>query len=121
MKVVYIAGRFRAATHWQIVENVRFAELVALEVWRLGAAALCPHLNTANFQGAAPDAVWLEGTLELLRRCDAIMLVPGWTSSAGTRGEVKEAERLGLPVFEEVDALGAWLRAEIKSPVEASE
>ena len=110
MKVVYVAGRFRADTHWEIVQNVRNAEAYALTVWRNGGAALCPHLNTANFQGAAPDEVWIEGTLELLRRCDALLTVPGYTSSKGTLGEIDEAKRLGIPVFHVIGNLVEWLR-----------
>jgi hypothetical protein len=49
--------------------------------------------------GAAPDEVWLEGDLELMRRCDAVLLVPGWKQSSGTVAEVTEARRMGLPVF----------------------
>jgi len=110
MKVIYVAGRFRAATHWGIVQNVRAAEAVALEVWRAGAAAICPHLNTANFQGALPDEAWLDGTLELLRRCDAVMLVEGWSASAGTRAELREAQARMMPVFEAIGNLRDWLR-----------
>lgn len=36
VKVVYIAGPFRAATPWLVEANVRRAEEVALAVWRLG-------------------------------------------------------------------------------------
>jgi nucleoside 2-deoxyribosyltransferase len=112
MKVVYVAGPFRAPTHWGIVQNVRRAEAVALEVWRMGAAALTPHLNTANFQGAAPDEAWIEGTLALLRKCDAVVLVEGWAKSTGTAGEIAEAKRLGLPVFSDLDSLGLWMRGQ---------
>lgn len=109
MKVVYIAGAFRSSTHWGIVCNVRRAEERALDVWAMGAAALCPHLNTANFQGALPDETWIAGTLELLRRCDAVLLVAGWTRSEGTIAEVAEARRLGRPVFDTMGELGNWL------------
>ncbi len=109
LKVVYIAGPFRAATPWLIEQNVRRAEEVSLAVWRLGAAALCPHMNTRHFQDCAPDATWIEGTLELLRRCDAVLVQGDWKASTGTRGEVAEAERLGLPVFHDAAALREWL------------
>ena len=123
MKVVYIAGRFRAPTHFGVVQNVRAAEAVALAVWRTGlAAALCPHLNCANFEGAAPDSVWLEGGLELLRRSDAVVLVDGWRTSKGTAAEVALAFELHRPVFRGYGALGDeipdwdsfldWLRKE---------
>ena len=59
MKVVYIAGPFRGPNAWEIEQNIRRAESLALEVWRAGAAALCPYTNTRFFQGAAPDDVWL--------------------------------------------------------------
>lgn len=111
MKVVYVAGRFRAGTHWGVVQNVRAAEAVALEVWRAGAAALCPHLNNQNFEGALPDEVWLTGALELLRRCDAMILVPGWEESRGTLKEVEEAKTRSMPVFQRVDQLATWLKA----------
>lgn len=99
MKVVYVAGKFRSKSFWGVVQNVRQAELVALEVWRAGAAALCPHTNTANFDGAADDMLWLEGDKEMLRRCDAVVLVPNWTDSAGAKAEVELAVSIGLPVF----------------------
>ena len=58
-----------------------------------------------NYPGTLPDEFWLEGTLELLRRCDAVFLIPGWEQSTGSRSELDEATRLGLPVFDNVEAL----------------
>jgi hypothetical protein len=84
VKVIYIAGPFRAKTPWLIEQNVRRAEADALEVWQLGAAALCPHKNTQHFQDSAPDSVWIEGTLELLRRCDAVLVGGRYEASSGT-------------------------------------
>lgn len=105
MKVVYLAGPYRAATPRKIVENIRYAEMWALTLWKLGAAVLCPHLNTALFDGECPDSVWLEGDLEMLRRCDAVCLLPGWEGSSGTRAEAIEAQKRGIPVFRLDEAL----------------
>lgn len=109
MKVVYIAGPFRAKTGWLIEQNVRRAEELGLAVSRLGVAPLIPHCNTRNFQGEGEDSYWLEATMELLRRCDAMILVPGWEKSSGTRAEVNEAARIGIPVFHTLQALEGWL------------
>lgn len=109
MRVVYVAGPFRGKSHWDVAENVRNAERLALEVWRLGAVALCPHANTAHFDGAADDSVWLEGDLELLRRCDAMILTPDWRRSTGATKEKEFAEGLGIPVFETLEGLDDWL------------
>lgn len=99
MPVVYIAGPFRGDCAWDIECNVRRAEEASLDVWCSGAAALCPHTNTRFFHGAASDNVWIDGTLELMRRCDAVYLVRGWQGSSGTLDEIKEALRLGIPVL----------------------
>lgn len=122
-KLVYIAGPFRGKSAWDIETNIRRAEDLALEVWRTpGHAALCPHTNTRFFQGAAPDDVWLDGTLEMLRRCDAVLLTKFWERSSGARTEVREAMNLGIPVFDSVDRLvkneplnPAWLLAIVDS------
>lgn len=109
MKLVYVAGPFRGKSAWDIECNIRRAEELALEVWRLGAAALCPHCNTRFFQNAAPDEVWLKGDLEILRRCDAVVLTPDWRKSSGARAEVEEALVLDIPVFDDLEDLKAWL------------
>lgn len=105
IKVVYIAGPFRGKDNWAIAQNVRNAETVAFEVAQAGFMPLCPHTNTANFHGTLSDEFWLSGTLELLRRCDALVLVPEWGHSTGTRAEIEEATILGIPVFYSVKAL----------------
>ena len=107
--VVYCAGPFRASTPWGIEQNVRRAEEVGLEVAKAGAVPLIPHAMYRFFQNSLPDEFWLEGTLELLRRCDALVLTEGWEASTGSRGEVAEAKRLGIPVFESVAELRNWL------------
>lgn len=102
MKVIYIAGPFRAKTPWGIEQNIRRAEVLSLRVAKLGAMPLCPHTNTRNFEGEMPDQFWLDGTLELMAKCDAVILVEGWRNSEGSMGEVKKANELGIPVFEKL-------------------
>lgn len=122
MRLIYIAGPFRAPTAWAIEQNIRRAETLSLEVWKLGAAALCPHANARFFHGLCDDQVFLDGTLEMLRRCDAVLVCAGWTGSTGTKGEIAEAHRLNLPVFFEteggVDKLSEWIRYPTKKDSE---
>ena len=109
MLVVYLVGPLRAATHWKIEQNVRRAETMALCVWKAGAVCVCPHLNTRFFQGECPDQIWLNGGLELLERSDAILLLPGWKHSKGSRVEKHRAELLGVPIFFTFPALKTWI------------
>lgn len=100
MKVAFVSGPYRAETPRGIVENIREAEWVALRLWGFGYAAIFPHLNTALFDGAAPDDAWLKGDLEIMRRCDLVVMVEGWKRSAGAAAERQTARELGIPVYE---------------------
>lgn len=111
-KVIYIGGPFRGPDAWAIECNIRRAESLSLEVWRLGAAALCPHTNTRFFQNAAPDDVWLKGDLAMLAKCDAILLTPDWSRSMGATAERDFARARGIPVLYTLTELRAWLKAQ---------
>lgn len=109
MNVIYICGPFTACTPWEIECNVRRAETLGLEVAKLGAMPLIPHANTRYFHGHMTPEFWYEGTLELLKRCDALIVLNGWKSSRGARGEVDYAIEHSMPVFHELHELATWL------------
>jgi len=100
MKVIFISGPYRSDTEFGVHENIQRAERVAIRVWQLGHVAFCPHKNTAYFGGIAPDSVWLDGDIEILKRCDAVCLVPGWEKSSGALAEIKLAKEIGIPVYD---------------------
>lgn len=105
MKTIYIAGPFRAENPWEVEKNIRNAEHVAFGVACMGVAFICPHSMTRYFDGTLTDDYWLAMTIELLKRCDAVYLVPGWESSRGTIAEIAEAEKLDIPVLRNYKAL----------------
>lgn len=109
MKVAFVSGPYRADTIAGTVDNIRAAEAVAKELWRLGFAVFCPHLNTALFDGVCSGETWLAGDLEILSRCDLVVLVPDWERSAGATAENKHANSLVIPVYE-WPADSEWLR-----------
>lgn len=99
MKVIYIAGPYRDKTICRTLDNIRFAERGAKLVWKTHNIAICPHLNTRLFDDVTKPEIFLEGYLELVRRCDALALLPGWEGSMGTVAEYELAEELGIPVI----------------------
>lgn len=111
MPVVYVAGPFRAESAYGVELNIRRAEALALEVWRLNCAAVCPHTNTRHFSGVLPDETWLTGDLAILSRCDVLLLTPDWAESSGATAERAFATQRGMPVCETLDELATWLRA----------
>ncbi len=99
MKVAYIAGSYRANTIMGILDNIHIASKVALEYWKKGYAVICPHRNTALFDGECADVIWLQGDLELLRRSDVVVMLPFWTHSKGAIAEHAEATRHGKEII----------------------
>jgi nucleoside 2-deoxyribosyltransferase len=98
MKLVYIAGPYCADTAWAVEKNVRAAETLAHSVWLAGYVAVCPH-SMCRWMSEIDESVYLEGLLDLMRHCDAVLLVGAWAESRGTVAEVLEARRLGIPVY----------------------
>lgn len=109
VKLVYIAGPLRASHGWDVTLNIIKAKALALEVWRLGAVCICPHANTDGFGGVLPEQTWMDGDIEILQRCDAVLMGEDWMTSAGAIEERLTAKRAGIPVFLTLDALKAWL------------
>lgn len=115
MRVVYVAGPFRAPDGWGVACNVHRAEEAGREVARLGAVPLIPHSIGARMAGTETDFYWIRATLELMRRADAVLVLPGYEQSIGTLGEIEEARSAGLPLFLPVsdrpdfDSLRDWI------------
>lgn len=103
MKLVYVAGKYRGRTHNDVAQNIAAAREVAVHLWGLGYAVICPHTNSAFMSGAAPEDIFLSGGLEMVRRCDLVVLVEGWQASQGTAQEIEVARSCGIPVFSDLE------------------
>lgn len=102
MPTVYVAGPYRHLERAGIEQNIRNALAIGLLCCRKGWSPIIPHSNTAHLDAVDPtigDEFWLAATMELMRRCDAVVLVPGWQESIGTRAEIQEAQIRGIPVY----------------------
>jgi hypothetical protein len=115
MKLIYVAGPYRSPDGENgVFENIMAARTVATKMAKVAKLAnwggetffpVVPHLNTMFMGGVREDQYWLDGDMELLRRCDGVLLMNGWEKSSGAIAEKAEAERLGLPVFYENEFL----------------
>ena len=101
MPVAFVCGPYRSPDGFAgIAVNIETAREIAKALWQQGYTALCPHLNTAHFDGIAPDHVFLDGALELMRRSDLVVLAPRWHESSGSMAEIREAVRMRKPIYE---------------------
>lgn len=95
MKIVYIAGPYSGPRQ---ESNISAASDAAAILWTKGIPCICPHLNTRNFDGFNTWSMFMQGYLEILRRCDIVFMISGWEKSAGAREEHAEAIRIGIPI-----------------------
>lgn len=109
MKVVYVAGPFRASTAWQVELNIHRAKCAAYEIWKSRHIALCPHANSGDFAGEPFEDSVLEGYRKVVTLCDAILLLDGWQESIGSMRERETAKEAGVPIFYHMDDLREFL------------
>jgi nucleoside 2-deoxyribosyltransferase len=72
------------------------------DLLKIGFSVHCPHMNTAFMDGVwgkNDKEKWLEVDFEIIRRCDCIVMIPGWEKSEGAKAERKLAKELNIPVF----------------------
>lgn len=102
-KVIYISGKY---TIGNTKENINKAREMAIKVWESGFTALCPHLNSGHFESndiSYDD--FIKGDLELLNRCDAILMLPEWEESKGANLEFEFARDFHIPIFLSLEGL----------------
>ena len=110
MKRIYIAGAISDPSLIQSLDNIRRGVRVANMVLAAGYAVFVPHIDFQLFLGLndgqeiskesiqAQSMAWLEVS-------DAVLLVPGWENSGGTKSEIERALELGIPVYDSFEAL----------------
>jgi hypothetical protein len=108
--LVYVAGPY---TRPDPVINTRNACLVADELAAMGAAVIVPHLSLL-WHAISPQSIetWYQRDIDVLRHCNAVVLLPVPGPSTGADAEVAEAARLGLTVYcwpEAQDAFAAYV------------
>jgi hypothetical protein len=126
MKICYIAGPYTPhgdpeEAYLEVERNIARAREAAARLAQNGVGFFCPHLNSAHMEVMAPNTnhdFWMAIDFRILAVCDGLLLLPGWQSSQGSKQELEEAKRLGLPVFGSVsDVLWAWVYPEMDTTV----
>ena len=115
--VIGIVGPYTGNTTYEVFKNIEIARHTAEKVWSAGFSCFCPHLNTAfmdGIHGISAEA-WYDGTLELMTRCDAILVLGRWEGSTGTKHEIEIAKQLKMPVYFRLnDVIIGFVNDEIK-------
>lgn len=122
--LIYLAGPIRPKDGKTMEENVAYAKSVALELWKMGYAVICPHANTdlpiSLADKECEENIWLNGDKEMLLKCDALVLLPNYRGSKGTEGECEFALANGIPIYKYPDDLPDKRRLEMTKQFECT-
>lgn len=111
MIMVYVAGAYSAPTPEGVEENCRRAREVGVQLAAVSPQVfpVIPHQTGRDIEHIGDYQFWIEGTLELMRRCDAVMMVHGWQTSKGAVAERRVALQRGIPVIYSVEEMAPLL------------
>ena len=103
MKIIFIAGPyFEDGNQDKIEKNIREAEKYQIVLANQGIGFFCAHNHTEHFEkkANAPEDFYRELDMLILQKAaDAMIAIPGWEKSKGTRAEVEWAQKNNLKIF----------------------
>ena len=114
---VYVAGAYSADNVIKVLNNMNKGIRLATVLMLDGFSPFCPWLDF-QFQLALREGEELKAenyyrySIDWLKVSDAVLLVPGWQNSKGTLNELEIANKLEIPIFEELEDLDNY-RSEI--------
>ena len=100
-ELVFISGKYSAPTREGVQENIEVAKRYLKKYILLGYPVICPHTNTAFLGGTAPYDFFVNMYLEILERCDIVVMIPGWKESYGAKKEEAMARLLNKKIIYE--------------------
>ncbi|MEA2104320.1 MAG: DUF4406 domain-containing protein [Candidatus Cloacimonadota bacterium] len=112
MKRVYVAGAYSGTDVLTVLKNIGRGEWYAAEMFAKGLYPFVPWYDK-DFAIKLWDRdltvqQFYDYSIAWLDVSEAMFLVPGWKDSKGTIAEIERAKKLGIPVFEDLDALYGW-------------
>jgi nucleoside 2-deoxyribosyltransferase len=100
MKLIYIAGPYTGKDRIEVEQNILNARRAMCRLIEQGWAVICPHGNSAHLDQYPPE-YWYAADIEMLKRCDAVFVLTGYSNSKGTLNEILIASAGNIPIFYE--------------------
>lgn len=102
MSMYYIRSRYRGKDKVEIEKHIQYAKDLTRKALLHGHCAVTPHLYiTECLNDSDPDErmLGLDAALELLAKCDAVIVGQRFGISEGMQAEIDRAKILNIPVF----------------------
>ena len=111
---IYVAGKITSTNPLVYLQNTMAGITQGLELYLKGYSVFIPHLEIMMWMILGKDVhltneMIYERSLEWLKVCDAMLVLPGWEDSVGTKGEIEFALANDIPIYYSVDELGKKL------------
>lgn len=113
-KLLYLAGPYSEPdpvlnTNAAIREAARIMQATRAKDGTYPVLVFVPHVMMAyHLVQPMSYEFWLDYSMEILRRCDAVVRLPG--ESSGADKEVAEARKMNIPVYDSVEEfLMSWM------------
>lgn len=104
MMRIYVAGAMSADNILDVLGNISEGIKIGAQLLQKGYAPFVPHFDVffkiqqgKNYN--VPMTYYYDYTMEWLKASDAVVVVPGWENSTGTKNEIAMASKMGIPVY----------------------
>jgi len=106
---VYAAGPYSADNVIDVLKNIGMGEWHAAQLFKLGFAPFAPWHDKdfviKLFDQKLTVEQFYKYSMAWLEVSDCLFLIPGWEDSKGTLAEIKRANELNLPIFDDYKEL----------------
>ena len=102
MRLIYLAGAYRENEANELFYNIAHGRIRQVDFSKKfkNLVPVLPHVMFLDIASSRPESYFLEATLEVMMRCDAVWVFdPNWKYSKGTVNEVDIAKSLNIPVY----------------------
>jgi hypothetical protein len=117
---IYVAGAITPTGRHphagiEFITNIRHGIRSTVDVLQRGYAVFCPFIDYQYLlvlkDGEELTAEqFYQSSMAYLEVSDAVLVLPGWGKSKGTRAEIAKAEEYAIPVFYSIASLDAAFR-----------
>lgn len=101
MRIVYICSPYRAKDDAELDRNIEYAQALTKQAIEAGLAPITPHLymtQCINEDKPEERAAGMAAGLELLKKCDFVIVGVKYGISDGMSREIQKARREGINV-----------------------
>lgn len=110
--VIYIAGALNGEDCCEYIQNLHRMQVYGEKIRDMGASIMIPgnDLLSGLLNGHLGYEDYINNSMSLLSKCDAIYLTPHWQGSEGTKKEIAFAESNGIPVLKTLGNVKEFLK-----------